>query len=68
MPLAGAPGHTEVVVGRGTEFIQFCKSGNKFLISKAMNKIMCYTCLALDFLLQAAESSGSDPREQVPCA
>lgn len=46
-PLAGAPGHTEVVVGRGTEFIQFCKSGNKFLTSKAMNKIMCYACLAL---------------------
>lgn len=46
-PLAGAPGHPEVIVGRGKELIQFYKSENKSLISKAMNKIMCYACLAL---------------------
>lgn len=66
VPLARAPGHPEIIVGRGTDLIQFYKSENKFLISKAINKILCYACLALYAKQQAAESLGSDRRRQIP--
>lgn len=66
MPLARAPGHPEIIVGRGTDLIQFYKSENKFLISKAINKILCYAYSALYAKQQAAESLASDRRRQIP--